>query len=122
MLLTPAILAVPEQMQFFERLHTRYIVNAEREFGGPRTVELAENFLNLTNVHFGGLDVNSLRVGTIAWATVVDLDKVARYFNTDLLGQFFAKFLAVGLTGRLEQPVGKFRGMPLDWQHRKVFL
>jgi hypothetical protein len=55
--------------------------------------------LDLVNILFGGLDVNSLRVRTIIWAMVVDSEKKARDFNTDLLGQFFAKFLAVGLTG-----------------------
>jgi hypothetical protein len=109
MLLAPAVLAIAEQMKFFEGLHTRDVVDeahishthATRKFGGPGAVELAENFLDLVNILLRGLDMNSLRVGTVVWAAIVDSDESARDFDADLLGQFLAKFLAVGLAGRI---------------------
>jgi hypothetical protein len=73
--------------------------HAEREFGGLGAVEFAQNFLDLVDVFFRGLDVDTLRVRTVVWTAIVDLDKAARDLNADLLCQFFPKFFAVRLTG-----------------------
>ncbi len=85
MLLALSILTIAEQVSFFEGLHAGDIVNnahishmhAEGEFGGPVTVELTEDVLDVLDILFGRLYMNSLRVFTVIWAAIIDSDESA---------------------------------------------